>query len=311
LIGLPFLLAGVFVVLVAANVIPVPDESFQVSRKVVGGAGIALSLIGVLILSLGCHDIARVRRRERLTRLRPGEPWYADYPWQAKGISDKGIHNVLMPVFSLLILVCILAPINYVAFYRPDLLEDAPPWVLQVLSGCIDAAGVACLLWVFYRILRFLKYGSSFLHFKQSPFFLGDKLVVGLTTSRAMGAVRWLEATLRCIEERYERSYNSRGRRTTIVVCYQLYADTVRSDTPREFRRGSPPLSMSIPIPANLPSTALSDRPPTYWELEIKAGTPGVDYNAVFLVPIYVQYSERAVEGSPRRRVQANVQRYS
>ena len=33
----------------------------------------------------------------------------------------------------------------------------------------------------------------------------------------------------------------------------------------------------------------LSDNPPTYWELEIHAKTPGVDYKASFLVPVYAK----------------------
>ena len=287
-IGLPFFAAGVFVTLAAVGVISVPDESFQVSRKTVAGAGIALGLVGALLFSLGCHDLARARHRARYSRLRPGELWHADYPWQEKGISGEGIRIVLMPIFSLLILLCFLAPINYIAFYEPDLIENAEPWMLAVLSCSLDAGAIACLFWVVYRALRFAKYGASFLHFKQFPFFLGDKLVVGLTTRRNMGTVRRLEATLRCIEERFERGY-SRTHRTKRVVCYQLYADTIHSDTAREFRHDSPPLTMSIPIPANMPPTALSERPPTYWELEVKADTLGVDYHAVFLVPVYVR----------------------
>ena len=36
-------------------------------------------------------------------------------------------------------------------------------------------------------------------------------------------------------------------------------------------------------------TTTLSERPARFWELEVKADTPGVDYHSRFLLPIYVR----------------------
>ncbi len=46
-----------------------------------------------------------------------------------------------------------------------------------------------------------------------------------------------------------------------------------------------------IPISIRLPqgdfSNRLLDTPRRYWELEVKAETPGIDYHAAFLLPVY------------------------
>jgi hypothetical protein len=42
-----------------------------------------------------------------------------------------------------------------------------------------------------------------------------------------------------------------------------------------------------FPIPPDAPTTELGARPPRYWELELSAEVPGVDFGARFLVPVY------------------------
>ena len=46
-------------------------------------------------------------------------------------------------------------------------------------------------------------------------------------------------------------------------------------------------LSFRLPDASRAPPTSLGARPPVYRELEVKAEVPGVDYGAVFLVPVY------------------------
>ena len=44
-------------------------------------------------------------------------------------------------------------------------------------------------------------------------------------------------------------------------------------------------------IPEDAPGTALSERPPRYWELHVRGETIGPDLDEVFLVPIYARLS--------------------
>jgi len=142
--------------------------------------------------------------------------------------------------------------------------------VLAILAGGV------------YFLLRALKYGQSELRWKRFPFFLGEALEVEFVNAHGFGRFRSLTLTLRCIEERIE----SRGDSTS-VVCYELYADTVRMEEGGEYNAGDGALPLAFPLPADGRPTALSLHPPVYWELEVKADTPGVDFETRFLVPVY------------------------
>ena len=71
---------------------------------------------------------------------------------------------------------------------------------------------------------------------------------------------------------------------------YELWSDTFEVEGPGEHRRGDAgvPVTFLLPPSKDL-STSLSERPPRYWELKVEADTPGVDYEATFLVPVYAK----------------------
>jgi hypothetical protein len=98
--------------------------------------------------------------------------------------------------------------------------------------------------------------------------------------------------TLRCIQERIETTGSGR-KRTTTEVCYQIWASTFEVEQPGDIAAGHPvPVTFLLPEDAGL-STVLADRPPRYWEIEVAAATPGINYQARFLVPVYAR-PERA-----------------
>jgi hypothetical protein len=70
-------------------------------------------------------------------------------------------------------------------------------------------------------------------------------------------------------------------------VCYEVYADARTVDDARGLWEGRRGLALSFPFPADAAPTRLSERPPRYWELEIGAEVPGIDYQGRFLLPVY------------------------
>lgn len=46
---------------------------------------------------------------------------------------------------------------------------------------------------------------------------------------------------------------------------------------------------MAFPLPKGSYETHLSKAPLRYWELEIVAKVPGVDYEATFLLPVFAK----------------------
>lgn len=49
----------------------------------------------------------------------------------------------------------------------------------------------------------------------------------------------------------------------------------------------NPTLLDSRPKKEQLFETRLGTNPPRYWELEVKADLPGIDYAALFVLPVY------------------------
>ena len=105
--------------------------------------------------------------------------------------------------------------------------------------------------------------------------------------NKQISGAKLINATLQCIEEKYE-TRGSGDNKKSVVVCYHLYSETKEIMLPSNENYNS----LQIPIEFDLPSeeilkTRLKERPPTYWELEIKAETDGIDLAKSFLVPVY------------------------
>ena len=72
------------------------------------------------------------------------------------------------------------------------------------------------------------------------------------------------------------------------VVCYQLHHEN-RTLTGSQVSSGNTmAMEWNLPGESELTST-LSQRPARFWELEVKADTPGVDYHSRFLLPVYAR----------------------
>ncbi len=151
------------------------------------------------------------------------------------------------------------------------------------ITGFFDLIVIIVTGHAFYKLFQFLKYGNSRLRFADFPFYLGsraDMILEGLP-----GHMDRLEFKLRAVEEAYEMRGSGKNR-SQQVVCYQRYGEervmeNVSNGTDGKFK-------MSWDLPDNMEfTTRLGDRPAFFWEMLIEAQTPGIDYHARFLVPIY------------------------
>jgi hypothetical protein len=206
-------------------------------------------------------------------------PWLWDYPWQASGMTDNKLQESLTSVVALAVFVTFLAPFNWIAF-----LSDSGGIFWQVLTGLIDViilVGVGGYL--LKKVGQFWTFGNGRVSFQEFPFFLDQTM--SLTIERLPIDISTVQFNLRCIEEAYE--IRKRGRKQeSIVVCYQIYHDTqtIRGELINE--TGQLRCSWNLPDDKHLTSTP-SERPATFWELEVRAERPGLDYHSRFLLPIY------------------------
>jgi hypothetical protein len=241
------------------------------------GPGIG-GMFAVAGMSFVAHGVAGLRIQQRVRRLREThvrEPWVWDHPWDESGSRDDSGRRIARAIWLTGFLALFLVPFNWIGFFSPH-----RPLPFAITSAVLDCVVLGCVWWTAYLIGRRAKYGVSTLRFRRFPFRTGDEVELHLARPMMLAGVTAPEALLRCVQERYEIQRSGTDR-SQVVVAYEVWSATRTA----EFQRGE--YVWRFNVPAGLPGTALSERPPRYWELELKVATSGVDYAGTFLVPIY------------------------
>ena len=277
ILGVAFLAIGVGILLVALDVIKVDPSAFHGPRGLVAAFGGLFALVGLVMAALAAVAWHRQARRKNLLLMSPRDPWLADYPWDPGGIGDDRRGRILRIFASGLFLAAFLAPFHWFA------LTGAP--VMALFLVVFDAAGLGMIGYGVYLLCRHHKYGASWLAFDRFPYHPGETLGVRFSNA-GLNSYRRITFTLRFIQEVIE-SHGQWRNRTAKVVCYQLYADRRECPEPGEFNWAAGPVPVSFPLPEGRYANELSTNPPRYWELEVHADTPGVDYRGHFVVPVY------------------------
>jgi hypothetical protein len=279
LIGIVFAAIGTIVVLLSLDFIKVNSPSMPSPRWPICVWGAILGVTGLAGLANGVSAARRVARKRRLSRLCPLEPWLADFTWDPTGLTTRVRSDVSCRLCGELFAVPFVFPFWYSSFYTGGSIFG------RVISLGFELAALAVVIHAGFLLLRWLKYGDSRLQFDRFPFFLGEVLAATLIPDKGIRGCRRVTFTLRCIQEPIEAS----GGQEDSEACYQIWASTFEVAQPGDMVAGRPiPVTFLLPDDPAL-GTALADRPPRYWEVEVAAATPGIAYKARFLVPVYVR----------------------
>lgn len=277
--GLPFAGMGTFILLMGLGKIEVDPGKVHAPMWIIALFGLLFVLAG---LSFIWHGLGGVRRKAKIKIVkttRASSPWLWDYEWQALGISDNKLKKVMHGLIMLIVVGAFLAPFHWWAF-----VSDEGSFMVKAMVVFFDLVfGLGGGYYFLNNLALFLKYGNSRLRFSSFPFLLGDTLsvvLVGLPSE-----INLLQLDLRFIEEQYETRGSGRNKESR-VVCYQLYHEERILKGREVASSGKLSLEWDLPNEPEMTST-LSQRPARFWELEVKADTPGVDYHSRFLLPVY------------------------
>ncbi len=282
--GMPFFCIGAFIIMISTGVIRVDEASFNAPKWVVGAVGAIFGFAGLSLIVHGIKGIFRKKRREKLSAFRPGEPWHADYLWNEREVGDEALRKVVKAFIMAFVFSLFMVPFCFFIFVKGD---DVPFFAKCIFSIFLAIPG-GVAIWAFYMLARYIKYGSSHLAFEHFPFFLGETLDAALFTKRGIGSFDSIEIKLRCVEEKYEMSGTGKNR-SEKVVCYQVYAETIRYEDPGSYDASSPALPISFTIPQDGRPTTLAERPPVFSEFAVTDATPESDVKSTFLVPVYAK----------------------
>jgi hypothetical protein len=255
----------------AANVIGAPPW-------VAPAVGLLSAALGLYFGADGVYGLRHKRATDSRARAMPDKPWLWDYEWREDGIGgDTGSEIAKAFGFALVVLV-VLLPLHWAVVVVKGI-----PWVVGFGLVIFDLVIVAVTAHGVNLIRMRRRYGASWLHFRRFPFRTGGRLDATLDATGGMADVPSLNATLRCVQERYELRGRTISDREFQVVCYALWSASARVD-----RGAGGTFNFEFQIPADAPDSALRERPSRYWELVVASDdVPGVDYEARFLVPVY------------------------
>lgn len=279
--GLPFLVAGLGILAVAGDVVAVQPGSKNAPDWVIGLAGGVFALAGLGIIGSGVAGMRRQAAMEERARKYSDQRWRIDYPWDERVLADRAAGGFGRSLGMAVFLAIFLGPFNYWAF----LSDESEPMVVGIVS-LFDLFLLGAIAYAVYTLIRKFRYGASRLVPRSWPGVLGETFEAELQVDAPIPG-RELEVTLRYVEEAVE-TRGSGDNRSQQVVAYELYRRVARLPLAGSTRQTR--VSLQLPLPDDPEKdNQLARSPPRYWMLDVAAETPGVDYFAQFLLPIYAR----------------------
>ena len=265
LFGLPFFLAGAAAMLAGAG------QSSGGEPWVLVAIGAVFAIAGAGLLVAGGRSVLRERELQANLLDYAEEPWRFD-GWHPELARDQ-TSGVLAPFASALFVALFMVPFNYFMIFKSN--ELFP----QVIIGLFDLVILGLIGHAFYRLGRRVKYRDGRLRYREMPLLASKPIHLTLRLPKALrGRFETLECTFRCAEQLWEQQ----GDQKTLMT-YEVYCDA------RSFSSGEleGELTLDYVVPSEVPGTVLHGDSVFFYELEVKAETPGIDYRATYLLPVY------------------------
>jgi len=143
------------------------------------------------------------------------------------------------------------------------------------------ASGFISAMIAGYMFLKLNKYGISFFEMAPLPGVLGGPVSGSIRIPKQVEAESGFELTLQCIYQYTTRSGKNSSTHREVLWDESCHVDTV-------YNYGTEMvLPVKFAVPYNKPATsAPGNSNGHYWQLKARAKTPGIDYSAVFDVPV-------------------------
>lgn len=277
LFGLPFMAAGGFMLAAGLGAIPLKGGNAPLALLLPMGA--CFFSAGALVSFQGLRGRAAERKREEGQARDPGRPWLWDSAWDASGVDDDGVARTGGYFLGGGFMVLFLIPFNWWAW-----VSDESVFMVKAIVSLFDFITLTLLCAGVYRLFVGLKYGRSRLRFDSFPFFMGEKVAVTLLAAERLRDFRAITATLTCCEQRETRDSDGK----TSTTEFTLWQEKSEFKAGELILAGSLlPLSLRLPPGEPAKPTDLSSYLKVYWKLELIADTPGLDFSAVFPLPVY------------------------
>ena len=281
LFGMPFIAVGVFATLLSLGFLNIEAKtSNDAPTWLLTAFGGVFTMAGLGVAWVGAAGMWRARAARKRKEEHPLEPWYWDHPWDSRWAESGSLGPALQAFLLFVFLEAFLSMFHWWAFFSDEKIIP-----LMLFVGLFDLIALAILAGAIYSFFQYLKYGTSRFHFARFPFRPGHSVEGGLEASGKIARAPSISLTLRYIEEVTETTGSGKNRSTTTVL-YCLH-EVKQELNASQFDGSAGEIPISIRLPSGDFSNRLLETPRRYWQLEVKAETPGIDYAANFLLPVY------------------------
>jgi len=280
LFGGVFVAVGTAIALIGLKVIPIDPAGLHAPYWVLTVFGAVFAVAGLLVWFAGIQQSLVSRQRAQLAAAHPGEPAFADYPWDPRGWRPARWKPVMAGFGMAAFMTLFLSIFNFWAFG-----SGQGPFPVKLIVGLFDLVLLAVWWGAIQALAKAIKFGESFLRYSRIPYRPGE--TIDLVWEPPAGILQIESGTfaLRCVAEWTETHGHGKNRSTH--TYHQLkWEGSWQIESPTMLRRGAQ-VPLSFETPADLPGTCLGATPVIFWELGVKLQVPGLDFAADYLVPVY------------------------
>lgn len=178
----------------------------------------------------------------------------------------------------------------------------------MLLVGLFPLAGILVAMAACYRLLVWLRFGTSVLELETIPGVIGGRLRGTIQTRVGSFGETPVELSLACVNVR--TSTRTSGNSTSTSTVHSVLWEDGHDAGPDRLGRGARGIAIPVDIhvPHGLRESDDSDRSDRIvWRLSAAAAIPGVDYTATFEVPLYYTPESREETGEERAERVASV----
>ncbi len=211
----------------------------------------------------------------------PLEPWLWRPDWANGRIRQTTGVPVLLHAIGAFLFTCISTTILFSVLRKS--MQEGDEGLLFLLI--IPAIGLAYLGYAAYAGLRYRKYGVSVFQMADLPAFLGESFGGVLEIPARLDSPR-LSCKLACIRRVITGAGKSQKVDETELWVSQQ--EIPASSFQAEGGRTLIPLIIGLEG-ASMPCDDTNPRNRILWRLKAKAKTPGIDFSAVFEVPVFAR----------------------
>ena len=251
--------------------------------------GTILEVLGIGVI-IGVRYNRRYQARKRLMQSRnPDKPWLWREDWASGKVNSSRQKNAI-GLWILAIFWNAISWVALIALVSEGIEYNTVPLFLAVLFAII---GFFILVSAIHDTIRLKKYGVSTFEMTTIPGVIGDR-IEGIVYARlSQTPPKGVTVILRCINR--VTTGSGKNRSTHEHIFWQEQKIVERGYISRGYKASAIPVSFPIPLDVEETDTSNSNDM-ILWRLEANAETPGIDYKAVFEIPVFRTEKTRSLE---------------